>query len=240
MKETHIENPFPRIRTDPITITNLTKLNIIIPIIPEPVRSIMDLTLLVTGVSLNAFLGLFIVLNSTMYTSTNCYLVGLVFSNFVILLEPLEQVFDWIFDINLKMNLDYIFLISFATSILTMILLNIEAYVIICQKDSPLHKSLLKISTAIKGILLVWATCVMMIAMELHLYDHFNEEVMHDIYISFTIMFLIFPCLIFIMLDYFILYDLIISKSIIGTWPSKDIEHFIFLSKYNNFFLIQL
>lgn len=233
MRVTHIENSFPRIQTDPINSTmNLTKLNVIIPIIPEPVRSIMDLILLVTGVSLNAFLGFFIVLNSTMYTSTNCYIVGLVFSNFVILLEPLEQVFDWIFDINLKMNLDYIFLISFATSILTIILLNIEAYVVICQKDSPLRKSLLKISTAIKGILLIWASCIMTIAMELHLYDHFNEEVMHHIYISFTIMFLIFPCLIFIMLDYFILHDLIISKSIIGTWPSKEFEHFIFLSKY--------
>jgi len=231
MEAIHIQKPFPHIQMNLITTTSLTKMNIIIPIIPAFVRNIMDFTLLMAGISLNVFLGFLIVLNSTMHTSTNCYIMGLLLSDLIILLEPLERVFDWIFDIPLKMNLDYIFLMSFATSILTMILLNIEAYVIICQKNSPLRKSLLKNSTAIKGILFIWAMCIMVIAMELHLYDHFVEEVMYDIYVSSTIMFLIFPCLIFILLDYFILNDLIISKSMTGTWPSKDIKRFIFLGK---------
>lgn len=206
-------------------------MNIIIPIIPEHMRNIMDVTLLITGVSLNAFIGLFIALNPTMYSSTNCYIVGLVFSNFVILLEPLERIFEWISDIHLEMNLDYVFMTSFATSILTMVLLNIEMYIVICQKNSPLRKSFLKISTAIKGILFIWTTCIMMIAMELNLYDHFEKEVVYDIYVSSTILVLIFPCFIFIMLDSFILYDLMILKSISGTWPSKDTERFIFLGK---------
>ncbi|XP_024868710.1 uncharacterized protein LOC112452624 [Temnothorax curvispinosus] len=229
IRASYIENPFPVQTTMPIVTTNPTKMNIIIPVIPESMRNIMDLVLLVTGVSLNAFLGLFIALNSTMYSSTNCYVVGLVFSNVVILLEPLQRIIEWIFDIRLEMDLDYVFLISFATSILTIILLNIEAYIVICKKNSPLRKSFLKISTAMKGLLFIWTTCIMVIAMELHLYDHFERDVMHDIYVSSTIMFLVFPCFIFIMLDYFILYDLIISKSINGMWPSKDIEHFIFL-----------
>ncbi|CAL1684351.1 unnamed protein product [Lasius platythorax] len=224
---TYLENP--RIQTDPIVTTNPTKMNIIIPIIPEPVRNIMDFTLLVAGTSLNALLTLIIISNSSMYTSTNCYIVSLALSNLTILLEPLQQIIRWIFDIDLMMNLDYIFLVSFGTSILTIIILNIEAYVVICQKNWHLHKSLVKISTAIKGILFIWIMCIMVTAMELNLYDHYEKEIVHDIYVSSTVMFLIFPCFIFIMLDCFILYDLIISKLIIGTWPNKDIERFVSL-----------
>ncbi|XP_029168236.1 pyrokinin-1 receptor-like [Nylanderia fulva] len=226
---TYLEDPFPHFQTDPIAATNPTKMNNIIPIIPEPVRNIMDFTLLVGGTSLNALLALIIVSNSSMYNSTNCYIVSLALSNLTILLEPFQQVFRWIFKINLMMNLDYIFLVSFGASILTIIILNIEAYVVICQKYGPLHKSFVKISTAIKGILFIWIMCIMLTAMELHLYDHFEKEIVYDIYVSSTVMFLIFPCFIFIMLDCFILYDLVISKSIIGTWPSKDIERFTFL-----------
>ncbi|XP_011690818.1 PREDICTED: blue-sensitive opsin P467-like [Wasmannia auropunctata] len=240
MSAVHTQNPCNifSLKTDLITSTSPTKMNIIIPIIPASVRNIMDFTLVVAGISLNAFLGLFIVLNSTMHTSTNCYIVSLVLSNFVILLEPLERVFHWIFDIHLEMNLDYIFLVSFATSILTIILLNIEAYVVICQKNSPLRKLLLKNSTAIKGILFIWTMCIMASAIELNLYDHFVKEIMYDIYVSSTVMFLLFPCLIFVLLDYFIIYDLKRSKSITGTWPSKDVKRFIFLVGVNiGFFL---
>lgn len=228
---TYLESRFPRIQTDSIVTTNPTKMNIIIPIIPESVRNIMDFTLLVAGTSLNALLGLIIVSNSSMYTSANCYIMSLALSNLTILLEPFQQVFRWIFHIDLMMNLDYIFLVSFGTSILTIIILNIEAYVTICQKSWPLHKSLVKISTAIKGILFIWIMCIMVTAMELNLYDYYEEEIVYDIYVSSTVMFLIFPCFIFIMLDGFILYDLVISKLIIGTWPSKDIKCFIFLGE---------
>lgn len=228
---TYLENPFPRISIDIVT-TNPTKMNIIIPIIPEPVRNIMDFTLLVAGTSLNALLGFIIASNSSMYTSANCYIISLALSNLTILLEPLQQMFRWIFDIDLMMNLDYIFLVSFGTSILTIIILNIEVYVVICQKNWHFRKSLVKISTAVKGILFIWIMCIMVTAMELNLYDHYEKEVVYDIYVSSTVMFLIFPCFIFIILDFFILYDLIISKLIIGTWPSKDIKCFVLLGKW--------
>lgn len=227
----YVENPSSTFRTNPISTANPTKMNIIIPIIPEPVRDIMDFTLVTAGVCLNIFLDLIIVLNSSMYTSINCYVISLGFSSLIILLEPLQQVLRWIFDINLNMNLDYIFLVTFATSILIIILLNIEMYVIICQKSSPLCKPLQKISTAVKGILFIWVMSIMMVSLELSLYEHYEKEVMHDIYVSSTIMFLIFPCFIFIMVNCFILYDLIISKSIDGTWPSKDVERFVFLGE---------
>lgn len=237
---TYLENRFPRIQTDYIVTTNPTKMNIITPVIPEAVRNIMDFTLLVAGISLNALLGLIIVLNSSMYTSANCYIMSLALSNLTILLEPFQQVFRWIFHINFMMNLDYIFLVSFGTSILTIIILNIEAYVTICQKTWPLRKSLVKISTAIKGILFIWAMCIMVTAMELNLYDYYKEEIVYDIYVSSTVMFLIFPCFIFVMLDGFILYDLIISKLIIGTWPSKDVESFVFLGEWKFHFNINV
>lgn len=231
IKGSYIEHPFLRIETQPVVTTQATKLNVITPVIPEHIRNIMDLTFLVVGVSLNAFLGLIIALNSTLYNSTNCYIMSLIFSNLVILLEPLERILEWIFGIHLQMNLDYIFLVSFGTSILTMVLLHIEGYIIICQKNSPLRKSFVKTSVAIKGILFIWATCIMMIAMELHMLNFFEKEVMFDIVALLVIMFLIFPCFIFIILDYFILYNLIILKSMSGTWPSKDVTHFIFLGK---------
>lgn len=233
-----MENPFPRIRLESITTTmNRTKMNNIVPIIPEPTRSIMDLTLLLTGANLNALLGLVIALNSSMYTSANCYIMSLVCSNLAILFEPLQRVLQILY-INLKMNLDYIFLVTFDASILSITIFNIETYVIMCQKNSSLRTSLLKISTAVKGTLLIWIMCIMLTAMELCMYDHFEEETIYDICVLFTIMFLIFPCIIFIMLDYFILYNLIISKSISGTWLSEDIERFLLLGKRRfNFYL---
>ncbi|XP_011348967.1 uncharacterized protein LOC105286036 [Ooceraea biroi] len=229
MKGIHKYMDHSVIPTDPNTTMHLAKINVITPIISEPIRNIMDFTLLVTGVSLNTLLGLVIILNPYMHTSTNCYVMSLVFSNVLILVEPLKQVLDWSFDINLNMNFDYMFLVSFSTSILTIILLKIEAYIVVCHKNSRLHKQLLNISTAVKCILYVWTICVMVTVMELHLYIHFEEEVMHHIYETSTIMFLVFPCFIFVMLDSFILYDLIILKLIDGTWPSKDTKHFIFL-----------
>ncbi|XP_018403827.1 PREDICTED: uncharacterized protein LOC108780569 [Cyphomyrmex costatus] len=236
MRTVHMQKP--RIQVDFVATTNPTKMNIIVSIIPAIVRNVMDFTLLMAGISLNACLSLFIVLNSTMHTSTNCYIVGLVLSNFVILLEPLERVLSWIFGIHLEMNLDYVFLMSFSTSVLTIILLNIETYVVVCQKRSHLLKPLLKISTAVKGILFIWAMCLMATAIELHLYDHFVKEITYDIYVSSTIMFVIFPCFIFVLLDYFILYDLIMLKSKTGMWSSKDMERFIFLVGVNiGFFL---
>ncbi|XP_012217778.1 pyrokinin-1 receptor-like [Linepithema humile] len=225
----YVDNPFPTFRTNPISTTNPTKMNIIIPIIPEPTRDIMDFTLVVAGVCLNIFLALIVALNSSMYTSTNCYVISLASSSLIILLEPLQQVLRWISDIDLNMNLDYIFLVTFATSILIIIQLNIETYVIICQKNSPLRKPLQKVSTAAKGILFIWVMSIMVASLELSLYEHYEKEVMHDIFVSFTVMFLIFPCFIFIMVDCFILYDLIISRSIEGTWPSEDVERFVFL-----------
>lgn len=211
--------------------TDPTKMNVIVPIIPRPARDIMDLALLTTGVGLNALLGLSILLNSCMRTTANCYMTSLMCSNLIILIEPLQQVLRWIFDVRLVLNLDYVFLVTFDVSVLTITQLNIEAYVVICYKDSPLREPLLRISTAVKGVLLIWVICVMLTCTELHLYEHFEEEVMYDICVSSTVIFLMFPCFIFLMLDYFILHDLVTTRSADGTWPSEDVERFVLLGE---------
>lgn len=233
LEEIHrdVENSLPRIPNGFSSTTNLTKMNVIVPIIPEPTREIMDFTLLVAGVSLNTLLGLVIVFNSATRTSLNCYIMSLVCSNVAILLEPLQQVLRWTFRTGLSMNLDYIFLVTFDVSALTIILLNIETYVVVCQKNSPLRAPLLKVSTAVKAVSCVWTMCITLTAMELHMYDHFEEEVMYDICMSSTVMFLIAPCFIFIMLDCFILYELILSKSTDGEWPGEDTERFVLLGE---------
>lgn len=232
VKDGHVERAsFLPVLTNPIVTTNPTKLNVIVPIISENARQIMDVTLLTTGAVLNVLLGLAIASNSSMRTSANCYVISLAFANLAILLEPLEQTLRWAFHVDLRMNLDYVFFVTFAASIFTLILLNVEIYVTVSYKSSSVRNVLLKTSTAVKGVLIVWTTCVMVSAVELHMYDFFEKEVTHDIYMSFTVMFLIFPCLIFVLLDCFMLYDLIMSKSIDGTWPGRDIERFIFLGE---------
>ncbi|XP_032676382.1 uncharacterized protein LOC116846538 [Odontomachus brunneus] len=208
---------------------NPTRMNVIVPIIPKPTRDIMDLTLLAVGVSLNVLFCLVILRNSFLRTTANCYIISLMCSNLLILIEPLQQVFYWLFDVYFTMNLDYVFLLTFDSSVLTIVQLNIEAYVVICHKSSPLHAPLLKIRTAVKGILFIWIMCIVLICTELKLYEHFEQEVMYDICVSSTFMFLVFPGFIFVMLDCFILYDLITMKSIDGTWSSIDIERFILL-----------
>ncbi|KAH0945421.1 hypothetical protein HN011_007997 [Eciton burchellii] len=225
-----MNQPFSRRNQgDSSAILHSAKMNIIAPIIPEFTRNIIDLMLVVTGASLNTLLALVIVLSRYMHTSANCYIMSLVFSNVLILIEPLKQVLHWSFSVKLEVNLDYTFLVSFSTSILTIILLNIETYVVVCRKDSALHKRLLKISMAVKCILYIWVICVIVTAMELHLYIHFEEEVTYHIYGAFTIMFLVLPCFIFVTLDFFIIYNLIISKLMDDAWPIEDTERFIFL-----------
>jgi len=227
-----MNQPFSRRNQgDSSAILHSAKMNIIAPIIPEFTRNIIDLMLVVTGASLNTLLALVIVLSRYMHTSANCYIMSLVFSNVLILIEPLKQVLHWSFGVKLEVNLDYTFLVSFSTSILTIILLNIETYVVVCRKDLALHKRLLKISMAVKCILYIWVICVIVTAMELHLYIHFEEEVTYHIYGAFTIMFLVLPCFIFVTLDFFIIYNLIMSKLIDDAWPIEDTERFIFLGE---------
>jgi len=227
-----IDQPFSRMyREDSSAILHSAKMNIIVPIISEFTRNIIDLMVVVTGASLNTLLALVIVLNRYMHTSASCYIMSLVFSNVLILIEPLKQVLHWSLDVKLEVNLDYTFLISFSTSILAIILLNIETYVVVCCKDSARYKQLLKISMAVKCILYIWVICVIATAMELHLYILFEEEVTYHIYGAFTIMFLILPCFIFVTLDFFIVYNLKISKLMDDAWPTEDIERFIFLGE---------
>lgn len=232
MKFVRVEHAYLPVLTNlNVVTTNPTKINVIVPIIPENARQIMDATLLATGVVLNILLGLAITSNSSMRTSANCYVISLVFANLVILLEPLQQTLRRTFHVDLRINLDYVFFVTFAASIFTLILLNIEIYITVSYKSSSVRNTILKTSTAVKGVLIVWITCVTMSAVELHMYDFFEKEIMYDIYVSSTVMFLIFPCLIFVLLDCFMLYDLIMSKSIDGTWPGRDIERFIFLGE---------
>lgn len=217
----------PRFERASTTTANPTKMNVIVPIIPEPTREIMDLTLLAIGAELNILLCLAIASSPSMRTSVNCYVASLACANLAILLEPLQQALRWIFDVDLRMNLDYVFLVTFYASALTMILIHVETYVVVCQKSSYLREPLVRVSTAAKGLLFVWTCCVTLTAMELHMYDHVDRTVTYDICVSSTIMFLIFPCCVFVLLDYFVLYDLTVSKSIDGKWPDEDTERFL-------------
>lgn len=210
---------------------NPTKLNVIVPIIPKPARDIMDFTLLMTGTYLNSLLALVILLNSSMRTTTNCYIMSLVYSNMMILVEPLQQTLRWLFDVRFTMNLDYVFLVTFDASVLTITQLNIETYVVICHKNSPLRAPLLKISTAVKGVLFIWLMCIILTCTELNLYEHFQEAIMYDICVASSVMFLMFPCFIFIMLHCLIRYDLKTTRSIDGEWPREDVERFILLGE---------
>ncbi|KAG7213177.1 hypothetical protein KM043_002492 [Ampulex compressa] len=231
-----METSFPKISTDVLATTNPTKVNIFVPSIPEHSRYVADLVLLCVGILLNVLLLVFTVFNPSTHKSTACYVASLAFSNFVILLEPLQQVLRWSSQLDLQLNLDYVCLTSFDITMLTTALLNIQMYVTLCQPNWSLTRSMVKLYSGVKAVATIWTFSVVATAVDLHLYDFF-DEVMYDIYVFSTFMFLILPTAIFVILDLLILYELLILKWAEGSWRDKELNDFLTLGEPWNLIL---
>ncbi|XP_047348138.1 uncharacterized protein LOC124948498 [Vespa velutina] len=208
------------------TTTELTKINIITITLSEYTQNAVDISLVTLGASLNLSIIFIVALNSSLRVSTNCYIISLVASNLVIMIEPSRRILRSIFELNIPMNLDYVFHVSFYSSVLTIVIFSIENYICICERQTSIYENFTKLSNTTKRIVFIWLTSIMITAMELHLYDHFERDDMHDIFAASTIMFMVLPFLILILIYCAIIYELLSIKSIEGQWRPKDLENF--------------
>ncbi|XP_017754555.1 PREDICTED: uncharacterized protein LOC108546808 [Eufriesea mexicana] len=222
-----LEVSFPVMMTTPPK-KSPTKINIIVLSIPLIDARVINMILLTLGTGLNFLIILVIVCKPSFRTSSNLYVVSLACSNMVILVEPLEEILKWFFDVNLRLNMDYVCMISFDVSIITIAILKFMLYIGMFQEQTTFGHTLLKMSTALKGILLIWSACIVSLAIGLHIYDFFEGD-MADIYVWFTFMFIVMPLIICIALGCLIIYELTILKAIEGSWRTKELRHFFML-----------
>ncbi|XP_016908824.1 uncharacterized protein LOC107995681 [Apis cerana] len=206
----------------------LTKINTVVLSLPLSDARIINLVLLVLGTSLNLLIILIIVCVPSARTSKNFYIVSLACSSMIILIEPLEEILKWFFDVNMKLNMDYVCIINFDISIITIVVLKFVQYVSIFRNQISFGHVLLKKYTTVKGILLIWSSCIISLAISLHIYDYFEED-MPDIYICITIMFITMPLIISASIDALIIYELKILKKIEGSWRMNELRHYIML-----------
>ncbi|XP_078036901.1 uncharacterized protein LOC144470012 [Augochlora pura] len=219
---------FPTIPPATPRTTSITKINTVKSSIPASTTRIMDLTFLSLGVSLNFFIILVILTKASMRTAMNLYIASLACSNMVILIEPFQEILNWFFSVDEILNMDYVCLISFDVSVITIGVLKFLLYVNVFRHDTRLGHELCKRRTAIKGILLIWSASIIELAIGLHIYD-FYEGDMADIYVWNTFMFLLFPFLIFTVLDCLIFYNLMVFRAIEGSWRSRELGYQIML-----------
>ncbi|XP_076389944.1 uncharacterized protein LOC143264857 [Megachile rotundata] len=231
-----LDHPFPTISTSPKS-TSPTKINVIASSIPIAHARIMNLVFLSLGGSLNLLIIIVIFSRSSMRTSSNLYIVSMACSNLLILMEPLEEVLRWFFDVNMMLNMDYVCLINFDVSVITIAILKFMQYVNIFEEYTPFGHVLLRRYTTIKAIFLVWVACTISIALGLHIYDFFEGD-MADMYVWETFMFTILPFTVFVVLDYLVIYELIILKYIEGSWRWKELRHFALLVIIAIFFFL--
>ncbi|XP_017877674.1 uncharacterized protein LOC108623590 [Ceratina calcarata] len=222
-----MEISFPVMPTTPPRM-GPTKINTIVSNIPLSDARVINLILLVLGASLNFLILIVIVSRSCSRTPMNMFIISLAFSNMVILIEPLEETIRWFFGVDMKLNMDYVCMISFDVSVVTIALIKFMQYIRMFQEQVPCAQALLKNFTAMKGIVLVWSATIISLAIGLHIYDFFEGD-MADIYVWNTIMFIAMPVIISLALDALIIYELFILKSIEGEWRWKEVRHYIML-----------
>ncbi|KAI4494374.1 hypothetical protein M0802_009057 [Mischocyttarus mexicanus] len=206
--------------------TESTKLNIITITFSEYTQDAVDMLLVTLGMSLNLSIILIVALNPSLRVSTSYYVISLVISNLVIMIEPSQRILRSILKLKIPFNLDYIFQISFYSSVLTIIILGIENYIGTCDRHASIHELFTKPSNTIKRLLFIWLGSIMITAMELHLYEHFEEDDMDDIFAASTIMLLVFAFLILTLIHSAIFYELFLLKSIEGQWRLNDLDNF--------------
>ena len=230
-----LQNYHNREITFPVMITRATKkgptkINVITLSIPLFDARVINLVLLTLGTSLNFLIILAIVCKPSMRTSANLYVVSLACSNMVILIEPLEEMLKWSLEVNMKLNMDYVCMVSFDVSIITLSILKFILYIGIFREQVSFGHEILKRTTTMKGILLTWSSCIISIAIGLHIYDFFEDD-MADIYVWFTIMFIGMPTIASIAIDALIIYELYVLKEIEGSWRTRELKQFVLLGE---------
>ena len=181
----------------------------------------MNHLLLFLGFALNLLIIIVVICNSSMHKSTICYILSLVLSNFILLLDILRNVLAKWFKIQMYLDEKYITNLTFKASILTVAMLTIDRYLFISSIDSlsvynSSCRAVLQIKTAVKSVIIIWIMTFVATAMELHLYFEFKWEGVYkhnvdpaiQIFLMFTFVFLFLPSIIIIFLGSLIVCEL--------------------------------
>lgn len=200
------------------------------------IEVIMNHLLLILGIVLNLLIIIVITFNSSMHKSTSCYILSLVLSNLILLLDTLQNVLAWWYNIQMNLDLQFITDVTFKASILTLVMLTIDRYLLICSTNSvSIYNSIgitvPKFKTAAKSVIIIWIMISMATAMELHLYVQFEWEVPYkhnvdpaiQIFVISTFIFLFLPSGLIIFLVSLMAYELE-KLRLIGEISKKNVE----------------
>lgn len=204
----------------------------------DEARTIIELVILIAGLFLNILIFITIIVKSTLHTCTGCYLISLIVANFVILLDVLGSVIDCWFGDTFKPDVDFIGRVTLQATVCTIIIYSINQYVAFCYRKSSWYRILTKMSTAVKGVFIIWSFASITTAMELHLYDQFRKRTVINLYMYTTIMYLIMTTLIIGLLDIMIFLQLRETDDIIGKKKATQIDCLRLLGKINLIILI--
>lgn len=196
-------------------------------------EKIVELIILITGFILNVLVLLAIIVRNSMRTSTGCYLLNLVICNFIALLDILGNVVDRWFNLNFKPDVDYINRVTLLVYIFTITVFSVDRYIIFCCSKFSWRITLTEISTAAKGIFIIWSFASIFTAMEFNLYDKFQRQTVINLYIFTTIIYLIMASSIIIILNIIIIIQIIENKIDSGEekWRMKDSDSVRLLGK---------
>lgn len=181
---------------------------------PSGARAIADLSIFSIGLFLNTVVLVAILANRRMHTSIGCYTISITISNFVILLNVLDDVLRDLFAIEIKLDIDFVGRVTLQTSSMTLVILALDRYIAICRRGTDWHRSTRKASTAVKGVLAVWSYATVATAMELHLYDHFRTRTIINIFCWSTAMYVLLPTIVIALLSVLIAMEISDNREI--------------------------
>lgn len=188
-------------------------------------RSIVDLTILTVSSILNVALFVVILSKRRLHNSASCYVMSLTISNFVVLLNVLDDVLKYWFAIAFEPDLDFIGRVSLHSSSLTLVTFTLDRFIAFCRIDSEWHEIAAKTTTAVKAILVIWCYASIASALELNLYEHFRTNTIINIFCWSTGMYVLLPTLVILGLDFILVLELSEYREVITTkWSPRDLE----------------
>ncbi|XP_046742602.1 thyrotropin-releasing hormone receptor-like [Diprion similis] len=178
------------------------------------VLTMLRLAIVSLGLPLNlAVVAVIVGSNGSMRTASNCYVISILISNLIVILQILLDVLKRWFQFCFHTNGVYVAFLTLEASVLTLVIFAIERYVALCHPKSQSSPDF-GFSQGAKGVLVIWAMAATFAAMELNLRYHFLASIQGFIFLASTTMFLFLPTIVLIALGTFVLIDTTSFKNI--------------------------
>ena len=191
---------------------------------PNSTRVIVDFTILSIGLPLNFIILMTILTKTRLHNPIGCYIMSLTISNFVLLLNVLDDVLYHWFDIYFEPDLDFVGRVTLQSSSMTLVAFTLDRYMTICRRDTMWYKSATKLTTAVKGVLVIWCYASIATAMELNLYEHFRTRTIINIFCWSTGMYVALPTVIIVFLDSLMVMEIAENRDLeIVRWSCRDL-----------------